>query len=105
VAQTDGLLQIRSAAFLEGDMAPSDVDSAVVAGGFYFLDECTGETVTGVLASDGPDGCAMDGVRLHSGAYHLTVRNNSYQPEPYQLVVTWSPGTAPGAPRIAAGHR
>jgi hypothetical protein len=106
VAQTGGLLQIRSPTGPGGELTPAGLDSAAVAGSFDFLDPCTGENLTGVLASDGPDGCALDGVRLQSGVYYLTTgRNFSDQPEAYQLVVTWSPGDVLVPSRIAADPR
>jgi Big-like domain-containing protein len=106
VAQTGGLLQIRSPTGPNGELTPAGLDSAVVAASFNFLDPCTGENLTGVLGSDGPDGCALDGVRLESGAYYLTMgRDFSDQAEPYQLVVNWSPGALSARSRIAAGRR
>ena len=108
VAETHGFLQIRSpetAGSAGGELVPSATDSAVVAGALDFIDPCTDNSLTGALWSEGPDGCAVDGVRLQSGAYYLiTGSHNPDIPGPYQLTFTWSPG-APLAPRIAAGHR
>jgi hypothetical protein len=106
VAQTAGLLQVQSPIAPDGELAPAGLDSAVVAGSFNFLDPCTGEALTGILGSDGPDGCALDGVRLQSGPYYLvTGRSFADEAEPYQLVVTWKPGAAPAAARVATDRR
>lgn len=114
VAQTGGVLHMRApydhlenTLYVQGEMASSDLDSAVVVGHLSASDIwCGGGWPDMYLVSYGPDGCEVEGASLQTGAYHLMVGNKGYPgPGAYQLVVTWAPGILPVAPRTAQGRR